>query len=109
MILIALCFCYAGFMALYLAMPKHYKSVFERQPRPLWPPLLRLAGAAALGAAFAAAVRAAGWQIGPVLWFGLLSASVLLLVFLLPYAQRWLVLLPAISTPVALATALIYW
>lgn len=107
MILSALCLCYAGFVGLYLAVPRHYKTALRREPARWQPIALRVAGWAAIAAAFAVSVRAGGWEMGPVLWFCLLSVSALFLVFLLPYAQRRLLALPLLCLPLAAVAALL--
>ncbi len=49
--------------------------------------MLRVLGAAALAAAFAASIVAWGWRMGPVGWLGLLSATALARVFAKPYLR----------------------
>jgi uncharacterized protein DUF3325 len=69
--------------------------------------LLRCLGWPALGAALIPAVLAKGWQIGPVLWIAVLSSTVTLLVFFLPYQQRLLLQLPLVLLPTTLLAALL--
>jgi hypothetical protein len=53
-------------------------------------------------------VTALGWNIGPVLWLGTLSASAALLTYgLLPYRPRAIVPLALAAPPLGLAAALL--
>lgn len=98
---------YAGFAGLCLGMDRHHEEVFRRRLTPARQRWLRVLGWAALCLSFPASVAVWGWLIGPVAWFGLLSAAGMLLVFLLPYAPRaclWLaVACPAASGLILLA------
>lgn len=79
---------YAGLAALCLGMHRHHRQVVGRSPRAGVALALRLAGNALLVLSLAAAVAADGWAVGPVAWFGGLSAAALALVLLLPYRPR---------------------
>jgi hypothetical protein len=81
--------CYAGFAGLCLGMERHYRDLVGRPPQPRVGWALRLLGALLLIAALWVAVVAdGGWSMGLVHWCAGLMASVMLLVFLLPYRPR---------------------
>lgn len=84
----ALLLCHAALSSLCLAMDRHHGQVFGRKPVAWQARGLRIAGWSLLGLALGYCGRHWGWAIGPVAWFGFLSAAALLLVFLLPYAAR---------------------
>lgn len=89
--LLAFLLALAGFAALSLAMHRHQRHVFHRALSHGADVLLRILGVAGLAASFAASVAGAGWSIGPVLWFGWLTAAALMVVLALtwwPQAQR---------------------
>lgn len=87
---LALALAYAGFTALCLAMERHHGEVFGSRRIPARRRfLLRVAGWALLAASFPACIAYWGWVIGPVAWCGLLTAAVLPLALLLPYAPRF--------------------
>jgi len=71
----AMLWTYAGFSALALAMPKHWRSIGSANPEP---PALALRGAAivALIAALFVCVDAYGAAVGATVWVGVLSAGV---------------------------------
>ena len=81
--------CYAGMLALCLAMDRHHAQVIKgKKPHPPRRIGLRIAGWSLIAGALWLCSLAWGWAIGPVAWLGLLSAAALGLVFLLPYAPR---------------------
>ncbi|MGY4490538.1 DUF3325 domain-containing protein [Pseudomonas sp. TE3610] len=89
MMLIIGLLCYAGFTGLCLGMERHYRELVGRplQPRISWG--LRLMAVLLLAAALWLAVGAdGGWSMGLVHWFAALMASVMVLVFVLPYRPR---------------------
>ncbi len=89
MMLIIGLLCYAGFTGLCLGMERHYRDLLGRplQARVSW--ALRVIAVLLLGVALWLAVLAdGGWSMGLVHWFAALMASVMLLVFLLPYRPR---------------------
>lgn len=96
---------FGAFAALSLAMDKHARDVLgASRATPRLCRALRIAGWIGLAVAFALAVLDSGWNLGPVLWLGALTASALALVlWLLPYAPRavvpaaWLVPLAGIA------------
>lgn len=96
---LTLALAYAAFVALYLGVARHFHDVFDAAPTPNQRRGLRALGSACLVAAFAAAIGAAGWQVGPVLWCAALSVAATALVFLLPYARRALLALPFLLLP----------
>ncbi|MGE0254800.1 MAG: DUF3325 family protein [Alphaproteobacteria bacterium] len=79
---------YAGLAALALAMERHQRQVWRRPLAVHWRRLLRPLGWLAIAVAFAAAVAAEGWSLGPVAFTGLLALAGLALVFLLAFAPR---------------------
>lgn len=101
--LIVLLLAYSSFLALCLAMPRHHAQVFGFQPSPWRGRGFRFAGWLLLTLSFFAAVTDSGWQIGPVEWFGFLSAAGLVLVAMLPYVPRLAAAFGVLGTAVALA------
>jgi Protein of unknown function (DUF3325) len=99
--LLALALSYAGFVALALSMDRHHRQVWGRVPSGRMRLALRLAGAAGLASALAACVAHAGGSVGPVLWFGLLSAAGLVVVLLLALRPRAVVVLAVTATLLA--------
>lgn len=93
---------YAGMAGLCLAMDRHHRQVIGRAPRRGIVVALRLAGATALVLSFAAAVAADGWALGPVAWFGGLTAAGLVLILLLPYRPRLAVALGLVGLLLAI-------
>lgn len=94
---------YGALFALSLAMDRHHAQVLHGKPGPARRWALRLGGWGLLGLALWLCSLAWGWAIGPVAWFGLLSAAAFALVFLLLYAPRfaaWLVVVgPLLALP----------
>ncbi|MBD1550826.1 DUF3325 domain-containing protein [Pseudomonas typographi] len=86
--LVSALLCYAGFMALCLAMQKHHASLVGRQGAPGLLRALRWAGWCLLGLSPWPAMAAQGWAFGLVQWCAVLMASAGLLVWLLPYRPR---------------------
>ncbi|GFM89076.1 hypothetical protein PSCICO_44750 [Pseudomonas cichorii] len=87
--LLAALFCYIGFTALCLSMPRHYGELLsglltERRSR-----ALKLAGWLFLAVSSVVAVNDAGWGVGLAQWFAVLMISAVLLVFLMPFKPRW--------------------
>jgi hypothetical protein len=80
----------SGWIALSLAMDRHYADVHGRgkEPDAGTRRLFRIAGSFALLAVFAISVVLEGWTIGPVLCLGTMTAGALLLVLLLSYAPH---------------------
>ena len=102
MIPLALALAYAGFTALCLAMERHYGEVFGLRRVPARRALaLRITGWALLALSLPPCVVARGWAMGVVLWCGVLSAAVLPLVLLLPYAPRLAAWLAPALPPIA--------
>ncbi|MCD7099628.1 DUF3325 domain-containing protein [Stenotrophomonas sp. MMGLT7] len=85
--------CFSGFAALCLAMEKHQLELYGKdRASPQRMRLWRALGWTLLAAAFALAVLADGWNIGPVAWLGGLTvAGALLGLGLLPYRPGALV------------------
>lgn len=85
---------YAGFVALCLAMEKHFVDLLGRKPRPGQLRLLRSAGWLLLVLSL---VLSVGWAHGLVEWTAVMMAGVTLWVFGLPYQPRLLLGLAAAS------------
>lgn len=79
---------YTGWAALSLAMSRHAREVLQREPSPLQRHLLRAAGWTALTMSLFFAAARAGWAIGTVEWFGMLTAGAASFVLLLTYHPR---------------------
>ena len=86
--LAVLLFAYAGFAAICASMAKHQAELLGLKLQGPEPTRLRLAGAAALTAAFACAVFAKGWKFGPVEWCGAIMLAATALTLALPYGPR---------------------
>ena len=80
----------SGWIALSLAMDRHYADVHGRgkEPDAGTRRLFRIAGSLALLAVFAISVALEGWTIGTVLCQGIMTAGALLFVLLLSYAPH---------------------
>lgn len=91
--LLAAMWCYAGFTALCLSMARHYADLMGGALAAGRGRRLKVGGWVLLVSSSWAAVSADGWGFGLVQWFAVLMASVLLLVFLMPFRPRWVVLL----------------
>lgn len=104
---------YGGLSTLCLAMPKHYQSMLGQSSLPpnpsLLPLILKIVGWQILGLSLVVAVGTAGWSFGPVQWVGFLAIGGLLLIFLLPYAPRFALILGVLSLFSVLLTLLIHW
>ena len=79
---------YTGWAALCLSMSRHARELLQREPTPLQRQLLRAAGWIALTVSLLMAAAQAGWPIGTVEWFGMLTASAVSFVLLLTYSPR---------------------
>lgn len=101
--LLALGFCYAGMAGLCLGMDRHYKQVWQREPRALARRGLRGAGWLLLALALLPCLRVWGASVGVVIWLGFLTAGAVLVVWLLPYRPRWATGLALCGALVALA------
>lgn len=96
---------YAGMAALCLGMDRHHRQVWTRTA-PARQRALRIIGWLLLAAAIWPCVRAWGSSVGVVIWFGLLSAAVLVLVLLLPYRPKIAALLMGVTAIGSLSTLL---
>jgi len=90
MLWLALVSSFTGFAALALALNRHHKQVWRREPsrRRQW--VLRLAGWGLLLASLGLCQAQVGWASGLVWWAGLLTVAALLVIFLLTYRPNWL-------------------
>lgn len=86
--LVSALLCYAGFMALCLAMDKHFSDLIKRKGTLAQRRCLRVLGAGLLLASPWPAVASEGWALGLVQWCAVLMASVGLMVWLMPYRPR---------------------
>lgn len=84
----AFCLAYAGFTGLSMAMDRHFEDVFDREPTPAVRNTLRMAGSLALLASLLLCAYIAGWSYGTVLWIGMLTASGLLLIWIMTFYPR---------------------
>jgi len=85
-----ICFAYAGFAALALAMDRHYADAFGRgeAPSASLRRTLQWTGALGLALSLAAIVADAGWALGSIVWCGALTLAALALALLLAYVPR---------------------
>jgi hypothetical protein len=95
--LLAALLSYVGFTALCLAMPRHYSELLSGALPLGRARLARLAGWLLLILSMWASVAADGWGFGLVQGFAVLMASVILLVFLMPFRPGWVLKLAALS------------
>ncbi|AKZ61292.1 hypothetical protein F506_00190 [Herbaspirillum hiltneri N3] len=81
---------YSAWVALSLAMDRHYADIHGRsaEPSAMLRRRSRLLARLALVVAFAVCVRDSGWGIGPVAWLGTMTIAALLIVLQLCYAPR---------------------
>ena len=88
--LATLALAYSGWIALSLAMDRHYADIYGRGAEPSARLRLRgrWLGTLALTVAFVICVHDNGWGIGPVAWLGTMTIAALLLVLQLCYAPR---------------------
>ena len=88
LLLAAFACAFAAFVALSLAMERHFRDIMGSQHGGFarWQPRLRIAGAAGLLASLAACLLVQGMAQGWVLWLGVLSAAALAQVLALAYA-----------------------
>lgn len=86
----AMALCYCGWLALCLAMPKHWRQVLHNEPAPRRRHVLRGVGGTGLAASLGMLVTTDGWSFGPVEWVAQLAVAALFLVLLLPHAPRLL-------------------
>ena len=107
MIAIAFALSYAGFLALCLSMPRHYRDVLRKNASDRALTALRIIGWLLLMAVFAVSVAEAGWQVGPVLWVALLTAGALPVSVLLTYAPRRLTAVACVLLPLSVVGAVV--
>ena len=88
--LAALALTYSAWVALSLAMDRHYADIHGRGAEPgiTLRRRGRWLGTLALTAALAICVRDSGWSIGPVAWLGTMTMAALLVVLQLSYAPH---------------------
>jgi hypothetical protein len=85
MILLAFLTACAAFAGLAMAMPKHHREVFHREPTPRVTLAYRVGGWALLGVSLALSMMGFKASIGAVLWVGLLTAAALVVALALTY------------------------
>ncbi|MFE8646598.1 DUF3325 domain-containing protein [Sphingomonas sp. NCPPB 2930] len=94
----------SGFLALGLAMDRHYEDSFGRGREPgRRRPWMRAAGAVALLVSLAVCCHLRGAAQGWVLWFGVLTAGAWVVVLVMSYAPRRATGLAMAAGAVALA------
>lgn len=93
---------YAGMAGLCLSMERHYKQLFEKAPDAAKQRLLRWAGWLLLALSFWYSLGAWGNTMGPVAWFGALTAVTGVLVVLVSYRGRTAFTLAAVSLALSL-------
>jgi hypothetical protein len=91
---------YAGLSGLCLGMHRHHRQVLQRSGSTATLRALRASGWILLALSLMACVRGWGAATGIVMWLGLLSASSMLIVLLLPYAPRVFARCAAAAIPV---------
>ena len=106
MTMLAFSLAYAGFAALALAMRRHHRQVWHRDPPNVLRHAFRAGGILCLALAFAVCIAGEGWLVGPVTWFAVLSAGALVFDFVLPYAPRAAATASLMMLPVA---AVSFW
>lgn len=79
---------YTGWAALCFAMNRHARELLQRELSPLQRHLLRGTGWLTLSVSLLMVATRAGWPIGTVEWFGMLTASAVSFVLLLTYYPR---------------------
>ncbi len=107
MIVLMLVLAYGGMTALCLAMNRHYRQVRFGRPSLQLKWILRSTGTALLLVALLLGIIGWGPTIGPVVWFGVLSVSALILIFMLPYRPRLVLRSSLAVSPLALLASLI--
>ncbi|UFH48614.1 DUF3325 domain-containing protein [Pseudomonas sp. KNUC1026] len=96
--------CYAGFMALCLAMEKHFNDLLKCKSTLAQRRCLRVLGTGLLIVSPWPAIASQGWALGLVQWCAVLMASAGLMVWLMPYRPRLAIGLAAacvVAGPVA--------
>lgn len=106
MIVLMLVLAYGGMTALCLAMDRHYCQVCFGRPSLQLKWILRLTGTALLLVALLLGMIGWGPTIGPVVWFGVLSVSALVLIFMLPYQPLLVLRSSLVVSPLALLVSL---
>jgi len=88
MSVLAFALTYTAFTALCLAMNRHSREISGRVWSDRQRYVLRGFGWGGLALSLALAAERSGWALGTIEWFGMLTASALTLVLLLPYYPR---------------------
>jgi hypothetical protein len=91
-----------AFIALALAMDRHYGQVLRGRPSPAVRRVLRLGGSALIVFAAIACVAACGWSIGLTWWLGILTAAAMAVLLLLTYRPTTLLRLSMACPLIAL-------
>lgn len=94
---LAALFCYTGFTALCLSMPRHYSELLSGPLTERRSLILKLIGWLLLATSSVVAVDDAGWGVGLAQWFAVLMVSAVLLVFLMPFRPRWVLILAGLG------------
>ncbi len=88
---------HAGMAALCLSMERHYRQLLQRAPGVLPQWLLRGSGWLLLALALVYSIMAWGAALGPVAWFGVLTAVTGLWILLISYQERIALTVAAVS------------
>lgn len=80
---------FAGFVALALSMPRHFREFFGSLPARSAKLSMRVVGWSLLTLAFIPAIFGAGASIGIVLWFGLATLAASVVALTLTYRNLW--------------------
>lgn len=89
MLWLALIASLVGFATLALAMGRHHKQVWRREPSPRRQWLLRATGWTLLLAGLLLCQAQVGWAGGLVWWAGLLTLAALLVTLFLSFRPHW--------------------
>lgn len=103
MAITSLALSFLGFVALALAMDRHYGQVLGGRPNPRFRSFVRLGGWALIVLSAVPCVAAYGWSIGLAWWLGALTAAAMPVLLLLTYRPKVLPPLAAVCPLVALA------
>ena len=107
MAMLALSLAYTGMAGLCLAMPRHHRQVWTRDPPPAARTGLRVAGWLCLALSPLPCVVVWGAAAGTVAGFGVLSTAGFVLAFSLPHAPRTTAVLGLFTPVVAAFSAII--
>lgn len=103
LLVLSLAMAYAGFAALCLSMQRHQRAALAKTLPPRWNHVLRFFGYGLLLLAYLPCSMQTAPSVGVLLWIGMMSAAVILLVAILAWKAR-----PVLwSAPVVLIAAIL--